>query len=491
MINLPSWRPQVLVAGGGPSGICAAIAAARNGARTLLIERYGFLGGTATSASVGPFAPFHHGDEQVIQGIPDEIIQRLYGLGGSTGHMKVQYSYGSGTHMCWFDREVYKYAAFQLVQEAGADILLHTWVSEAVMDGDRIRGLIVQNKSGRQIIPADVVIDTTGDGDVIAASGARYAFGRESDSRTQAMTLLFEMGGVDVAAVRRYVEAHPEEFEWWSPIIPIRPLRPEFQQEHFVAQGFLSLVKQAMETGELYLGRNSVLLLTTLWPGMMTFNSTRVIGKRGTDARELTEAEIDARRQAMSLAAFMRRYVPGFGRAHIVTTGVQIGVRESRHLVGEYILTGKDVARGHKFPDGIARGYFPIDIHSPTGKEGYQPGGSTWTELEDSYDIPYRCCVPERVEGFLAAGRCISASHEAAGSTRSTGTCMALGQAAGTAAALAVKEGVLPRHLNTDELREILETQGASVRRPEGQVPAAPMMPPAEVPSGLPQGSGS
>lgn len=476
MISLAPWRPQVLVAGGGPSGICAAIAAARNGARTLLVERYGFLGGTATSASVGPFAPFHHGDEQVIKGIPQEIIDRLYDLGGSTGHMKVERSYGSGSYMCWLDREVYKYAAFQLVQEAGVEILLHTWVSEALMERDRIRGLIVQNKSGRQIIPADVVIDTTGDGDVIAVSGAHYTFGRESDGRAQAMTLLFEMGGVDIPAVRRYMETHPEEFEWWSPIIPVRPLRPEFQQEHFVGQGFLSLVKQAVETGELHLGRNSVLLLTTLWPGMMTFNSTRVVGKRGTDARELTEAEVDARQQVMSLAAFMKRRVPGFAQAHIVTTGVQIGVRESRRLVGEYVLTAKDVQRGHKFPDGIARGYFPIDIHSPTGKEGYQPGGSTWTELDDSYDIPYRCCVPEKIEGLLVAGRCISASHEAVGSTRSTGTCMALGQATGTAAALAVKHAILPSRFNTDELREILERQGASIRRPPGQAPGKPVL---------------
>ncbi len=475
MITMLSSRPQVLVAGGGPSGICAAIAAARNGARTLLIERYGFLGGTATSASVGPFAPFHHGDEQVIQGIPQEIIDRLYELGGSSGHMKVQHSHGSGTYMCWFDREVYKFAALQLVQEAGADILLHTWVSEAVMDGDRIHGLIVQNKSGRQLIPADVVIDTTGDGDVIAASGARFEFGRESDRRTQAMTLLFEMAGVDIPPLRQYIETHPHEFEWWSPVLPIRPLRPEFQQEHFVAQGFLSLVKEAMDTGELYLGRNSVLLLTTLWPGEITFNSTRVIGKRGIDARELTEAEIDARRQAMSLAKFMKKYVPGFARAYVVTTGVQIGVRESRRLVGEYILSTKDVQRGHKFADGIARGYFPIDIHSPTGKEGYVPGGSTWTELEDSYDIPYRCCLPEKVEGLLVAGRCIAASHEAVGSTRSTGTCMALGQAAGTAAALAVRQGIVPRRVDIKELRTLLQAQGASIERPSGHFPGMPL----------------
>jgi len=475
MIPMAPWRPEVIVAGGGPSGICAAIAAARNGARTLLIERYGFLGGTATSASVGPFAPFHHGDEQVIRGLPQEIIDRLVALGGSTGHLKVKHSHGSGTYMCWFDREVYKQAALQLVQEAGADLLLHTWVSEAVMEGDRIRGLIVQNKSGRQMILADVVIDTTGDGDVIAASGARFEFGRAGDGKAQSMTLLFEMGNVDIPAVRQYVETHPEDFEWWSPVDPVQPLRPEFQQEHFVAQGFLSLVQKAAEKGELYMGRTSVLLLTTLWPGMMTFNSTRVMGKKGTDARELTEAEIDGRRQAMSLAAFMKQYVPGFSRAYVVTTGVQIGVRESRHLIGQYVLQGEDVKRGNKFPDGIARGYFPIDIHHPSSKEGYVPGGSVWTELDDSYDIPYRCCVPERVDGLLVAGRCISATHEAAGSTRSTGSCMALGQAAGTAAALAVRQGMVPRGVDITELRALLQAQGASIERPSGHVPGTPL----------------
>lgn len=474
MIPVAPWRPQVLVAGGGPSGICAAIAAARNGARTLLIERYGFLGGTVTSASVGPFAPFHHGDEQVIRGIPQEIIERLEALGGATGHLKIEPSFGSGTYMCWLDREMYKYAAFQMVQEAGAEILLHTWVSEAVMEGNRIRGVIVQNKSGRQMILADVVTDATGDGDAIAASGARFQIGRDGDGRTQPMTLLFEMAGVDVLAVRQYIESHPGEFEWWSRAIPVRPLRPEFQQDHFIAQGFLSLVREAMAKGELYLGRDSVLLLTALWPGMITFNSTRVTGRRGTDARELTEAEIDGRRQAISLAGFMRKYAPGFARAYMVTSGVQIGVRESRRLAGDYFLTTEDVQRGHKFPDVIARGYFPIDIHHPAGKEGYKPGASTWVELDDSYDIPYRCCVPERVEGLLVAGRCISASHEAVGSTRSTGSCMAIGQATGTAAALAARRNVLPRDVDIRELQAILEAQGASLHRPEGQVPGGP-----------------
>jgi len=200
-----------------------------------------------------------------------------------------------------------------------------------------------------------------------------------------------------------------------------------------------------------------------------------VTGKRGIDARELTEAEIDARRQVMSLAAFMKMRVPGFARAHIVTTGVQIGVRESRRLVGKYVLSSKDVVRGNKFPDGIARGYFPIDIHSPSGPEGYQPGGSVWTELDDSYDIPYRCCVPERVEGLLVAGRCISVSHEAVGSTRSTGSCMALGQAVGTAAALAVRQGRVPRDVSIQELRTLLQTEGASIERPSGHVPGAPL----------------
>jgi len=426
---------------------------------------------------VGPFAPFHHGDEQVIRGIPQEIIERLEALGGASGHLKIVPSFGSGTYMCWVDREIYKYAALELVQEAGADILLHTWVSEVVMEGNRIRGVMVQNKSGRQMIPADIVVDATGDGDIIAASGAGFYIGRDSDGRTQPMTLLFEMAGVDVPTVRHYIETHPDEFEWWSRAVPVRPLRPEFQQDHFIAQGYLSLVREAMAKGELNLGRESVLFLTTLRPGTITFNSTRVIGKRGNDARELTEAEIEGRRQAMSLAGFMKKHAPGFSRAYMVTSGVQIGVRESRRLKGEYLLTTEDVKHGQKFPDVIARGYFPIDIHHLAGKEGYKQDGSTWVELDDSYDIPYRCCVPEQVEGLLVAGRCISASHEALGSTRSTGSCMALGQATGTAAALAVRDNVLPRKVDVRELQALLEEQGASLHRPAGQVPGGPTVP--------------
>jgi hypothetical protein len=210
---------------------------------------------------------------------------------------------------------------------------------------------------------------------------------------------------------------------------------------------------------------------------MITFNSTRVGGKRGDDAYALTEAEVDGRRQAISLAAMMKRYAPGFAKAYMVTSGVQIGVRESRRLKGEYFLTTEDVKHGRKFPDVIARGYFPIDIHYPAGKEGYKAGASTWWELDDSYDIPYRCCLPQKVDGLLVAGRCISASHEAIGSTRSTGSCMAIGQAVGTAAALAVQKKVMPRKVDIDHLQSLLEAQGASLRRPAGQVPGGPTVP--------------
>lgn len=464
MIYSSKFDPQVVIAGGGPAGVCAAIAAARNGARTLLIERYGFLGGTATNASVGPLAPFHFRDEQVIKGIAQEIIAHLISIGGSTGHLKIEKSFGSGSYMCWFDREIYKYALLELVQKSGVKILFHSIVSDAIIEGNNLKGVVVQNKSGRQIILADVIIDATGDGDVIAASGAEFQYGRGADHRTQPMTLLFDMAGVDTSALLTYIKDNLEEFEWWSMVIPSRPLPSEFRHDYFVAQGFLSLVKDGIQKGELYIGRNSILLLTGLWPGLVIFNSTRVIQRSGVDPEDLTEAEIEGRKQMMSLVAFVKKYIPGFKNARLNSSGVQIGVRESRRLLGEYILTGEDVQQGRKFGDVIARGYFPIDIHHPGGAEGYQKGGSTWEELVDSYDIPYRCLLPKKKENLLAAGRCISVTHEALGSTRSTGSCMALGQAAGTAAAIAVRQGILPRNVNITELQTILEAQGASLR---------------------------
>ncbi len=462
-------RSDVVVAGGGPSGLVAAIAAARAGARTTLVEQYGFLGGMATAASVGPFSPFHYDDQQITMGIPQELVERLMKAGGSTGHLKCIPEYGSGSYMAYFDREVYKTVAFDMMEEAGVRMLLHTFVGGAVVDDagasarKRVRGIRVCNKSGFQQVLGDVTVDATGDGDVAAAAGAEFKWGRDGDGLGQPMTMFFEMANVDVAAMRAYMAAHPEDFEWTSDLKSPHPLPASLNQEYFVAQGFKSFVAAAKAAGDLELGRDTVLLQSTMREGTIVFNSTRIGKLKGTDVDELTRAEVLGRRQAMSLAAFMKKYVPGFADAYVSSTGMQIGVRESRHVIGEYVLAQDDVVEGRRFPDVVARGFFPVDIHDPSGSKGYQAGGSTWIKPKGPYDIPFRCLVPRNLDGLVMTGRNISASHEAHGSLRVQGTAFAIGHGSGVAAAVAALAGVAPRDVDVRRVQEVLIAQHANL----------------------------
>lgn len=461
---------DVIVVGGGPSGFIAAIAAARLGARTLLVERYGFLGGMPTSACIGPISPFHFGDEQVIAGIPQQFIDRMVDAGGSTGHAKATDPRGHGSYVCFYDRQIYKWVALQMVREAGAEILFHTFVTETIVEDGAVRGIVVINKSGREALRAKVVIDASGDGDVAALAGAQYVLGRKNDGVLQPVTLMFEMAGVDTAALKAYMDAHPEDFWRISEIVPVRPFSPRLESTHFCGQGFVSAVRNAQEAGRLSLGRDSVLFWTTVRRGVLHFNSTRVAGINGTDAADLTRAEIEGRTQVMSLVEFLVTEIDCFRNAWLSDTGVQVGIRESRHVLGEYELSEADVVSGRKFHDVIARGYFPVDIHNPTPKAGAVRDGGIWQDLTDSYDIPYRCLVPNGLDGLLMAGRAISASHEANASLRTQGGVMAIGHAAGTAAALAAQEGLQPRNVDIGRLQQALLAEGASLHRDPAEV---------------------
>ncbi len=454
---------DVVVAGGGPSGLVAAIAAARAGAKVTLVEQYGFLGGMATAASVGPFSPFHYDDRQITMGIPQELVERLMAAGGSTGHLKCVPEYGSGSYMAYFDREVYKAVAFDMVQEAGVRLLLHSFVGGAVTAGARVKGIRVANKSGFQDVLGAVTVDATGDGDVAASAGAEFKWGRESDNLGQPMTMFFEMANVDVDRILAYIEANPDDFEWSSRLHSRTPLPRELNQRYFVAQGYKKFVAEAKAKGDLVLGRETVLLQSTMRENTIVFNSTRVGKLRGTDVDDFTKAEIEGRRQAMSLAAFMKQYVPGFENAYVSSTGAQIGVRESRHVVGEYLLTQDDVVEGRRFPDVVARGFFPVDIHDPTGARGYQAGGSTWIKPKGPYDIPLRCLLPKSVDGLVMTGRNISAAHEAHGSLRVQGTAFAIGHASGVAAAVAALDKVDPRHVDVAKVQRTLVGQKANL----------------------------
>ncbi|WP_127587198.1 FAD-dependent oxidoreductase [Paenibacillus koleovorans] len=441
-------RYDVIVAGGGPSGTMAAIASARSGAKTLLIERYGFLGGMITNALVGPMQSFHSRDEQLVTGIAQEVIDRLMAIGGSPGH--VTDMVGFAPSVTPVDVEKLKFVLQEMCVESGVHLQLHTVVVGVQTSEGRIRALELFNKSGPSSVEAPVYIDCTGDGDVMWMAGVPFDKGRKKDGLAQPMTMMFRMGSVDLARVRAFMKENPEEFvlaDGWESC------------SHVGVSGFFSLVREARLSGELNVERDRVLFFELPAPGEVSVNMTRVIRYDATDGAALSHAEVLARQQVMEVVRFLNKRVPGFERASLINCGTQIGVRESRRIRGLYTLTADDVLTGRCFEDVIARGSYPIDIHSPDSGELH----ATEIKRASAYDIPYRCLLNKRIRNLLVAGRCISATHEALASARVSPTAMAIGHAAGAAAALAAEEGVDPAALDVGRIQRLIMQHGGNL----------------------------
>lgn len=438
---------DVVVCGGGPAGIAAALAAGRSGAKTLLVERYGFIGGMSTAALVYPWMTFHTVEgKQVIKGIGQEIIDRLMALNASPGHLRD--TVGFVRTITPFDPEVFKLLIPQMLEEAGVDLLLHSFVHRADVQDGQITALQAVTKNGTCLIKGKVFIDTTGDADLAYLAGAPCLQGREEDRKTQPMTMKFRLRGVDLARVKEYMLEHPEEFYKKTPVSELKELP---------LSGVMGYFKHWKEAA-LPINRDQVLFFTGPGEDEVLVNTTRVQGLDGTDVLDLTAAEKLGREQAFMVAQFMKG-LPGFENSRLVQTGTQIGVRESRRIVGQYILQASDVVEGRRFPDVIARSGYPIDIHDPSGK------GVTaaWVQGDGAYDIPYRSLLPQHIGNLLTGGRCISTSHEALATTRLTPSCMATGQAAGTAAGLAVRHNCKPAEIDVAELQVILVEQGGAL----------------------------
>ena len=421
---------DVIVVGGGPSGVAAAIAAARTGAQVLLVERAAFLGGTATGAMMASFMGFCWRDRQVSGGVADEIIRRLGEDGGANGFLR--YVMAEATDHPYlqytlpFDPEVLKFVLDDLVRDAGVEVLLHAQVVAPISEDGVVRGVVVEGRSGRQALRAKVVVDAGADGFIARGAGAQAQNADQPPQSRQPMTLMMRLADVDVAAFR----AVPRE---------------EKQR----------LSKTGMERGEL---AQRIMSLVSAPGGDDAFVlMTRVSGYDGADSWELTKAEFEGRRQARSVVGFLRREVPGFGNCRLVALAPWIGVRETWQIFGDYVLTGEDVLEGRQFLDGIALGGGPLDIHHPVG------GDLTLVEPAQPFATPYRCLLPVGVEQLLVTGRCVSSTIEAHGALRHMGSAMCLGQAAGTAAALAANTGVAPRGLDSDKLRDALRGQDAIV----------------------------
>jgi hypothetical protein len=443
---------DVLVVGGGPAGLGAAVGAADAGARVVLAERYGFLGGNATAALVMPLMSFHtqhhqperrgvttllptdHGPgDPVVGGVLARLLEKLVKAGGA-----IPPSLATG-YVVPFDPEWFKLAALDLLDEAGVQFLFHAFAS-GVLGGNEVQGAVFETKSGPVAIRSKVTIDCTGDADLAVAAGAPHEVGR-ADGLVQPMTLMFRMAQFGHAAFEEYVKKNPKQ---WRGV-----------------HGLWDLVREATQAGALKLPREDILFFGTPHEGEVSINSTRVTRVNGTDVWDLSYAEWKSRQQMRQIAEFLRQYVPGFEESYVVQSGVNVGVRETRRILGDYQLTVDDVLSARKFDDAIARGAYPVDIHNPTG------AGTLLKRLPpgEAYDIPLRCLLPRGAEGLLVAGRCISGTHEAHSSYRVMPIVMATGHAAGVCAALAARSGAVPRMVRAREVQRELVRQGASLRR--------------------------
>ncbi len=445
------YKYDVVIIGGGVSGAIAGIACARTGAKTLIIEKMGFLGGMLTAGGVGPMMTFHAGNVQVIRGIAEEVVQRLVDLGGSPGHIidSTGYTYT----VTPFDPELLKHVLEEMYHEAGGEILYHSFFTDVEVEGGRIKSVSAATKSGIMKFCAKVFIDASGDGDVAAAGGVEFVLGREKDNLCQPLTMNMRVYNVDIEQIKECIRKDPDDF----PNVDVNLID---KAPRLSAGGFDRLLRKARERGEINIPREFILFFETNNPGELIINTTRVVKVNPTDAWELSKAETEGRRQALQLFNFMKREVPGFRNSVLAYTGPNIGVRESRKIKGKYTLTAEDLANEVKFEDEIACSGYPIDIHSPEGS-GTNSRIFEWGSI---YGVPYRCLINERISNLIIVGRCISATHEANAAIRTTPLAMAIGHAGGIAAGLAAQKGCSAAEVDYRELRNELLKGGAFLR---------------------------
>lgn len=416
---------EVVVVGSGSAGATAAIAAARTGADTLLIERYGFLGGTSTmvlDTFYGFYTPATN-EVRVVDGIPWEIVQRLYGY---EAVIERPSSYGAGQAVT-YDPTLLKAVWEQTALGSGVRLRLHTLVIDVLMEDGRITGLVVAGKTGLGIIRGRTFVDASGDADLVWRAGAPFEWAGADGQPAQSLTTTFRLGNVDVAAAKSV--KHSE---------------------------LAARMKAANLSGEYRLPREEGSIHITPAAGVVATNLTRIAYVDGTDPVELTKAEVEGRKQALEYTRFLRDQIPGYEQAFLMNFSTQVGIRETRRLLGETRLTRADVLGARRFEDAIAQCGAPIEEH--------QAGSSTrWEYVPEggTYDIPFRALLPVGVSNLVVAGRCLSADHDAHASVRSMGQCMAMGQAAGTAAALGARSGAALNRLPIAELQGMLRANGA------------------------------
>ena len=445
LTKVVDWRPpfnletDVLVVGGGAAGVAAAVTAARHGARVVLLERYGFCGGGAVAGLSGTICGLYEASDnaadqprQLVFGFADEFAKLLSQRSGLTPPIR----YGK-TFTRVHDPLVWREAADHLLRTAGVVVSLHTTVTEVLLDGgDRIAGVVAYTKQGKLAVRAKITVDASGDADLAEMAGLGTHIG--DNGLVQNPTMMFRLSGVDIP---RFLDRHGKD--------------------SIMDQDVTDAIHKVNQRGEVTLPRSKVFLFETPRPNELLCNATRLIGFDGRElnpvvAADLTEAEFQGRLQVREYEKFFKQHIAGCESAYINDTGAQVGVRQTRQINGVERLTNVAIAAGEKRSDGIARCPWPIELHS-----GEKPK-LNWL-FRDYYEVPYGCFVPNRGESLLAAGRCLSAEHEAVASARVTAQCFSYGHAVGIAAATSALEKVQPRSLHGEDLRARLNRENAGL----------------------------
>lgn len=446
--KLPVIRDvDAVVVGAGPAGLGAAIAAARNGASTLVFDAAGCIGGMATGGGVGPFMTSFDvsGEYMVVRGIFEELVDRMVEIGGAISPAKTRNgdSYASylrigHNNVCPFKSDALKIIGTRMLRESGAELMLHTQFVQVLTEGSKITGVVAANKDGLVVIKAKMVIDCSGDADVAARAGVPFDIGDRDTGNIQPASLFFRIGNVDTGKVTANMKEHWQE---------IRPFYGPFSW----------LLKEYANDWDNF-PRGEIGVYEEVDPGIFRVNCSRILDIDATRTGELTRATEIGQEQCLFIFNFLKKHAPGFENAILLDTADTIGVRETRHIQGEYTLTGQEVYDCVLHPDAIACMATNMDTHS---KEN--PGGTLHVPDKPFFDVPYGCLVAKGCDNLLVAGRAISADARAGSAIRMMPSCMAFGQAAGTAAAMAVRAGIPARQVPTDELRALLKRQGAFV----------------------------
>lgn len=417
MIKQSELHTDVLVLGSGPSGFAAAYTAAKNGARVILVEQCGDIGGISTSGLMS------HWTGSCGSPLYYEILKRSAENNEGEFRNKI---------VNLIDPEKLKTLYLEMLSEVGCHIMLYTFAEDAICDGDKILGATVINKSGRTAIYAKVTIDATGDGDIAAKAGAEFVLGRESDNKMQPATLMFKVGGVD------YDRA---------------VFLGSFESTFDTPDGEL----QALAKEHIPYPAGHILTYESTLPGVVTCNMTNAIDIDGTNTEDLTRATLICRRQMDDIVKYLRRFVPGYENCFVISSASLMGIRETRHFKGRYTLNENDILEAKVFDDYIVKdAYFNFDVHNITGAGLDKTGVQKHFKQKKGYTIPYRCLIPEVKENLLLCGRNISGTHMAHSNFRVMPICIGIGEAAGTAASIAAKSNIPLTDITAEQIRSII-----------------------------------